>query len=148
MDKNGHLNGREINDDDFLKVGATVLQDASYLSLSASHIESAIEAYETVIKEAGASLKRDEVDTRLIRHIKSKGKEGMIIHSEEEVGGLKPIRSQKLKNQDTDSDGMPDQWGKKQHLNPHNPADRNTITNLGYSNLEIWLNGLISNSVF
>jgi hypothetical protein len=104
--------GREVTDDDFLKVGATVLQNASYLSLPASHIESAIEAYETVIKEAGASLKRDEVDSRLIRHIKSKGKEGMIIHSEEEVGGLKPIRSQKLKNQDTDSDGMPDQWEK------------------------------------
>ena len=109
LDKNGHLNGREVTDDDFLKVGATVLQNASYLSLPASHIESAIEAYETVIKEAGASLKRDEVDSRLIRHIKSKGKEGMIIHSEEEVGGLKPIRSQKLKNQDTDSDGMQDQ---------------------------------------
>lgn len=37
---------------------------------------------------------------------------------------------------DTDHDGMPDEWEKKNSLNPNNADDRNTVSNDGYTMLE------------
>ena len=43
---------------------------------------------------------------------------------------------------DSDHDGMPDEWGKKNGLNPRNAADRNTFANDGYTMLEKYLNSI------
>lgn len=47
---------------------------------------------------------------------------------------------------DTDHDGMPDDWELANGLNPNFPADRNgfDLSNAGYTNLEVYLNGYYS----
>ena len=46
---------------------------------------------------------------------------------------------------DTDGDGMPDEWEKKNGLNPNDPADG---TGYGlskeYTNLEVYMNSLVN----
>ena len=44
--------------------------------------------------------------------------------------------------EDSDHDGMPDEWEKAQKLNPNNPDDRNLTDKDGWTNLERYLNGL------
>jgi len=144
LDLNGILSGRPVTNDDFLKTGATVLSEASRSSLSESMIELASEAYRTVLKESGASRKRDAIDRRLVRFVKSLGKKGMIIQSEEEVGGQEDHSGPaKPGDKDTDSDGIPDRWERKRRLNPADAADGSFITENGYTRLEIYLNTLI-----
>ena len=43
---------------------------------------------------------------------------------------------------DSDSDGMPDEWEKKNELNPADAADRNKPGKHGYTMLENYLNEL------
>ena len=87
-------------------------------------------------------MRRDAVDERLIRDVKSRS--GKLIDSQDEVGGwpeLKTVAAPK----DTDRDGMPDDWERKHGLNPRDPEDRNgDLDGDGYTNLEEYLNGLAS----
>jgi pectate lyase len=142
LNKDGKLNGRIVNDSDFIKTTAILAGAAQRPALSATAIESAKAAYKTVIDEAGASLYRDEIDTRLIGYVKSLGKTGRVIKSEEEVGGQKDIKSE-MSAKDTDGDGMPDAWETKHKLNPTDAADRKLLVTGGYSNLEVYLNELV-----
>ena len=109
--------------------------------------ETAMEAFETVLQHAGASLSRDAADSRMTRNVRA-GK-GRIIDSQKDVGGWdeKPsvIRPADF---DTDQDGMPDAWEKaRSHLDPNNPDDRNGDENGdGYTNLEEYLNALATRS--
>ncbi|MBQ0063442.1 MAG: hypothetical protein KBS94_05390 [Prevotella sp.] len=48
---------------------------------------------------------------------------------------------------DTDGDGMPDGYETERGLNPNNPADGATITTSGYSNLELYLNGIADGTI-
>jgi hypothetical protein len=44
---------------------------------------------------------------------------------------------------DTDKDGMPDAWEISKGLNPNDPADaRRFNLSTGYSNIEVYINGL------
>jgi hypothetical protein len=45
---------------------------------------------------------------------------------------------------DNDHDGMTDAYEAANGLNPNNPADRQTIAANGYTNLENYLNGLVT----
>ncbi|HEY5825071.1 MAG TPA: pectate lyase [Cyclobacteriaceae bacterium] len=110
--------------------------------------QSAEEAYGLVLKFAGASLCRDAVDARIVEEVGSgkssfgKNKNG-IIDSQKDVGGWPMLKSSKLEK-DSDSDGLPDQWEKKNKLNPNDPGDANTQTiDSSYSNIEIYLNSLV-----
>ena len=52
--------------------------------------------------------------------------------------------------QDSDKDGIPDEWEIKNGLDPNNPADGNTKTkdpNGQYTNLEVYLNSLVQHIV-
>jgi hypothetical protein len=97
-------------------------------------------AYELVLNNSGSSLKRDAVDKRLVSNIRNRT--GKLIDSQEEVGGwpeLKSLPSPK----DSDGDGMPDSWEKRNRLDPNNPTDRNgDLDKDGFTNLEEYLNDL------
>ncbi len=142
MDKDGVLNGRLVTDEDFLNTGATLETKTQNSSLSLSSIEQPEVAYKNVLSQAGASLHRDEIDTRLVGYVKSLGKEGKVIKAETEVGGQKEYKSAKALK-DTDGDGIPDSWESKHHLNSKDPADANKVNKDGYTNLEEYLNDLV-----
>lgn len=142
LNQDGKLNGRQVTNDDFSKIGATIVANQQQQGTDQSKAESAEEAYNHVIKFAGASLVRDDIDHRLIDYVKSLGKKGMIIKSEEEVGGQKQLKKAKHQ-QDTDNDGIPDTWETNHHLHPTDANDANLITNDGYTNLEEYINELV-----
>lgn len=109
-----------------------------------SEVETATDAYESVLEGAGAVLpRRDSVDARIIRDTAERT--GEHINSQKEVGGypeFAPTRSDLI---DDDRDGMPNEWESEHGLNPNDPSDRNHIHQSGYTNLEVYLNGIVSN---
>ncbi|WNH10380.1 hypothetical protein [Thalassobellus suaedae] len=101
-------------------------------------IEDAKIAYQRVLKEGGAILpKRDAVDKRIVNHVKKRT--GQIIKSQDDIGGLPELKSTPAPI-DSDNDGMPDLWEKKNKLNPKNANDRNKLSPDGYTMLEVYLN--------
>src|SRR6188768_1557369 len=109
--------------------------------------QSAKDAYENVLKYAGAILpKRDKVDERIINETKTGtaigkgvfGKQG-IIDLPIVVGGWPEYKSLPAPA-DTDEDGMPDEWEKKNGLNAKDASDRNKLGKNGYTMLEMYLN--------
>ncbi|MGD9555630.1 MAG: polysaccharide lyase family 1 protein [Mangrovibacterium sp.] len=112
--------------------------------------QSALVAYEAVLNSAGASLVRDQVDTRIISEVRSgtatyTGRYSQrpgLIDSQEEVGGWPELASLPPPS-DRDNDGMPDSWEEKNQLNAIDEADGNQYTlSDSYTNLEVYLNGL------
>jgi pectate lyase len=105
--------------------------------------QSAADAYRMVLDHAGASFpKRDSVDTRVLREV-AEGS-GKIIDSPREVGGWPELKSDEPPV-DNDRDGMADAWEQEAGLNPTDPEDRNAdITGDGYTNLEKYLNSLVT----
>ncbi len=118
---------------------------------------SAAEAFSKVLANAGASLYRDEIDTRYMEEAKTgtatyKGSvtqsDGIIDlvsdvngYTEETFGkGSRPAGF------DSDNDGIPDDWEKANGLNPHDASDALTYTldSKGYyTNLEVYANSLV-----
>jgi len=104
------------------------------------------EAYDAVLKQAGASLVRDSIDSRIIREVRNGsftyGDKGMI-DSQSQVGGWCKLTSSPAPV-DGDNDGIPDKWEDAHGLNKHNAADGNAYTlSSDYTNLEMYLNSLI-----
>jgi hypothetical protein len=143
MNKDGVLNGIPVTPADFSSAGATV-RTSPYLTAPVPvTVESAADAYTSVMNKAGASLHRLTMDNRLIGQLKSLGKQGTNIADESAVGGVGTVKGG-TPLMDSDQDGMPDTWEKAKGLNPNSAADRNA-TNLssdGYTNLEVYLNEL------
>ena len=110
------------------------------------HQQTALEAYETVLKKAGATLpKRDAVDVRVTEMVRS-GKPTSgdgIIKTPEEVGGY-PAYAFKPEEvpADGDNDGMPDEWEQKHGLAAADASDGSADADKdGYTNVEEFLNG-------
>jgi len=107
------------------------------------------EAYEAVMNSAGTSLVRDEVDKRIIEEVKSGSakygaKKDGIIDSQKMVGGWPELKTYNTKV-DGDKDGIPDDWEKKNGLDPSNGNDHALYTlDKTYTNLEVYLNELVS----
>lgn len=118
-------------------------------------IQTADSAYLSVTGFAGASLKRDSVDRRIIKNILngtisvtagSNGSTGGFIDSQADVGGW-PVYTYNESDVplDMDNDGMPDQWETLKGLSPNDPSDGKTTSLNGiYNNLELYLNELAS----
>jgi hypothetical protein len=117
--------------------------------------QSAEEAFERVLAQAGCSQTRDSVDKRVIEEIRTGtahygetyggGGKG-IIDSQKAVGGWPELRSQPAPV-DTDHDGMPDDWELQHGLDPKNPADGVQVSAPGgYTHLEEYLNSLVARS--
>jgi pectate lyase len=115
-----------------------------------SPTETARESYSSVLANAGAIYpKRDATDDRIIKEVKDRSAKGMgvfgkpgIIDDPMAVGGWTTYNSAAAPA-DTDNDGMPDEWEKKNKLNPNDPEDRNKTGEGGYTMLEMYLNGLV-----
>ncbi|YCM42517.1 hypothetical protein V2O64_14495 [Verrucomicrobiaceae bacterium 227] len=134
-------------------------------------IEPAAKAYEQVLKNSGATLPgRDAVDHRIIETVRTgkvsavagpKVREQLsnpnysaekieemiheislgIITDIEQVGGYPDYQGEPY--QDSDGDGMPDDWENKHGLDPTDPSDASTDLNRdGYTNIEDFINGL------
>lgn len=82
-------------------------------------------AYDLVLNSAGASLKRDAVDQRVINDVKNGtgafGANG-IIDTPNQVGGY-PTLAGGTAPVDSDKDGMPDTWETANGLNPNSASD-------------------------
>ena len=123
----------------------TISEDASEFTQSAK------EAYESVLKYAGASLKYDDVDKRIIANVRngdytadgSNGSEKGLIDKASDVGGW-PEYKKETGPKDTDSVGIPDEWETANGLNPKSKADGSKYTlSKTYTNLEVYLNSLV-----
>lgn len=117
--------------------------------------ETAEEAYESVLAGAGA-FPRDAVDLRIVEETRTgtatgyggfdNGRVKGIIDDPEVVGGYPEYKIYGLK-EDSDRDGMPDEWETLNGLDPNNPEDRNKMTKSGYTALEVYLNGLVGEEI-
>lgn len=130
-------NGGVIADDLAAVRSLTPLGDVSFG-------ESALNALESVLQHAGASLKRDAVDERIVQEVMEgtaslgKNKDG-IIDSQLDAGGWPALESLPAEK-DSDGDGIPDVWELERGLNPNNPADgAATARDSEYTNLETYL---------
>lgn len=115
--------------------------------------QSAQEAYADVLKYAGASYKRDAVDTRIIQETQegrytysgSNGSKFGIIDSQQDVGGWPTYQSESAPL-DTDGDGIPDSWETANKLNPNDASDGVKYQlSAEYTNLEVYINDLVKN---
>lgn len=109
--------------------------------------QSAIDAYDEVLAHAGASLVRDAIDKRIINETTNgTATYGLlndgIIDTQSMVGGWPELKTYNIKT-DTDKDGMPDDWEKKNGLNPNDGNDHaQYILNKTYTNIEVYINDL------
>jgi hypothetical protein len=140
---------------DFVKDGdateSTLRVNEPYI-VAPVQTQSAEEAFEIVLKHAGASLFRDSVDSRIVDEIRTgtahfgrsykRGNNG-IIDTPSDVGGWPELHSKPAPT-DTDGDGMPDGWELSKGLDPTSasdgPLDRDGD---GYTNVEDYLNSLV-----
>jgi hypothetical protein len=110
----------------------------------------AVIAYDRVLDFAGASLKRDAVDTRIIGHVKngtftapgSNGSVNGIIDTQGDVGGW-PVLNSTPPAKDSDSDGMPDDWEKIMGLDPLVPNANAKTLSTAYDNIEVYTHSLV-----
>ncbi|MEX0987883.1 MAG: T9SS type A sorting domain-containing protein [Bacteroidales bacterium] len=145
-------------DDNWLGVDGITLAEKELIKLEnpleapALTPHNAAEAFEHVMSRAGAILpKRDPIDARIIcETVTGTAQYGGnyavgqgIIDSQGTVGGW-PILESTPPPDDTDKDGMPDDWEDANGLNKNDPADRNGDDDGdGYTNLEAYLNELV-----
>jgi hypothetical protein len=117
-----------------------------------SSIQPAEVAYNEVLESVGCSLQRDACDEALIQTVIHRN--GKPIDSQEELrdgtgklAGLDDIKEEHRPGDfDTDGDGMPNEFETLHKLDPADPSDCNgtTLSDAGYTNLEVYLNGLIA----
>ena len=103
--------------------------------------DSDCQSRDQVLARAGANFPyRDPVDARVVNDVRNGT--GRIIDDPAEVGGW-PALSNGTPPVDTDHDGMPDEWERRQALNPSDPGDGSQDADGdGYTNVEEYLNEL------
>lgn len=106
--------------------------------------QSAPEACEIVLRECGATRpKRDPVDERIIEMVRA-GKPTVgnrIVDLPQDVGGW-PEYASAFAPDDSDGDGLPDEWESHFGLNANDPSNNVADPDRdGYTNIEEWLNG-------
>ena len=107
--------------------------------------QTAEEAFQAVLEYAGCSFpNRDIIDERIIEEVRNGTATygNGFVTSPSTVGGW-PALAGGTAPDDTDHDGMSDDYEDANSLNKNDPADRNLIVEGGYTNLEIYLNSLV-----
>ena len=152
--------------------------------LTIKNYDTADEAYDKVVKQAGASLPRyDENDARVLQEAAGEidpqfgGERGAKLgvidsptditlqdhdvlaalymgddakdNKEIDVTFFPRLQGDNFDAQvtDTDGDGLPDAYETEVGLNPNDPADGQALTESGYSNLELFLNGVADRQI-
>lgn len=113
-------------------------------------IHTAEQAFDAVLKFAGASLSRDAVDTRVAEEVKngtatyegSKTGYPGILDSQADAGGW-PVLAGGSTPVDSDNDGMPDDWEIAMKLNPNLANANNKELSTGYDNIEVYVNSIV-----
>ncbi|NCU02870.1 MAG: pectate lyase, partial [Chitinophagaceae bacterium] len=128
----------------------TVVQTAAFPTVPIT-IQSAEDAYKAVLLQVGASFKRDTMDARIINNVIDRT--GKIIdvqggyphHSAFEItGNAWPVLKSYPAPADTDKDGMPDEWEKKNGLDANDANDASQYKlDKQYTNIEVYINSLL-----
>ena len=114
--------------------------------------ESATDAYNSVLTYAGASLKRDAVDRRIVDDVKN-GTGAIVDKVSDNLGYYYPALDGGTPATDEDLDGMPDAWEMEQMqalgvtdktITDFKPAAYNLTSK--YTNLEVYLNSLVTST--
>lgn len=120
---------------------------------------SAEDAYERVLSYAGASLSRDSYDEMIVSDTRNgvashtgSGLSAGFINSQDDnrptdaddTWSAWPTLNSKKSPADSDGDGMPDVYEDGQGFDSGDPSDGAAIAANGYSNVENYLNGLVS----
>ena len=126
------------------------------MEFAAVTTHSAEDAYDRVLKYAGASLSRDEYDEMMVADTRDgvascivKGIGKGLINSQDDITyadgstGFPTLKSTEAKA-DSDGDGMPDEWETANGLNPNDATDGPAYAENGYTNLENYLNSLVA----
>ena len=123
---------------------------------------SAATAFDKVMSYCGASLYRDDVDSRYMEEARTgtatyKGyvtNESGLIDIVADVNGYTEDNfpsETRPEGFDTDQDGMPDEWETANGLDPNNPDDANLYTldteKGWYTNVEVYINSLVEHIV-
>lgn len=124
--------------------------------------------YEKVLAYCGASLYRDDVDSRYMEEVrtgtatytgpvtKKPGQLDFINDPEGEQNEAYPCfpeqsSENRPENYDTDGDGMPDEWETANGLNPNDANDANTFTvdteKGWYTNVEVYMNSIVEDII-
>lgn len=119
-------------------------------SLTPVHTQPAIEAYEAVLKNAGASFRRDTLDMRIVNDVKNRtGRlidvQGGFPHGTpyEKTITAWPFLQSLPALTDGDADGMPDEWERTHGLDPANASDASAYRpGAMYTNIEVYVNSL------
>ncbi|MGI9176243.1 MAG: autotransporter-associated beta strand repeat-containing protein, partial [Pirellulales bacterium] len=139
--RNGLLDGSRIT----TYPGATVASTPFAFPTTASM--TAQEAVAHVMENAGVTITRDEVDTRIMQEVASYGTLGGVIQYDTDLfPTFSAPRTAFGRLADADADGMPDNWEQARGLNPASNSDWKTLTG-PYTNLELYLNELGANEV-
>lgn len=112
---------------------------------------SALQAYEDVLNYAGASFRRDTLDERIMNNVKQRtggiiDVQGGYAHgtSYEQTKNAWPALKSLPALADSDKDGMPDEWEKKNGLDPNNASDASALKlHFHYTNIEVYINSLV-----
>ena len=113
--------------------------------------QSAKEGYEEILKNAGASYRRDTLDERIINDVKNRtgnfiDVQGGYPHGtayELTVNAWPALKSVPAPA-DNDRDGIPDDWEVKKGLNPADALDASKYKlDKNYTNIEVYLNSLV-----
>lgn len=139
----GVLNGTLITDHH----NATAMTKPNFNTTHPMNLETATQAYATVVDHVGASRVRDLHDKRILEQLVSLGKKGSFIANEDELGGIGTVASGS-RSIDSDNDGMADSWEIENGLNSKvNDANAYTLGG-GYTNIEHYVNSLAQKSTY
>ena len=136
----GNLDG-VLNGTEYVNMTCTNMDSPNFSPDAGVTVESPEDAYIHVLDQAGCSRTRDRHDLRIIGQVKSLGKEGRFIDSEEDVGGIGSLDTASAER-DTDGDGIPDDWETANGLNPKDAADATSTADDGYLWIEKYANSL------
>ncbi|MDD4361881.1 MAG: pectate lyase [Bacteroidales bacterium] len=127
------------------------IQSSTPFACAAVSTHQAWDAYDKVLELAGASKQRDKQDQRYVAELidgiysyeGSRGSTNGIIDSQNDVGGWDTYSGWNNEN-DSDGDGMPDNWEDIHGLEPVDPSDGVAYTlSQQYTNIEVYLNSLV-----
>ncbi|CAG9988578.1 unnamed protein product [Clonostachys byssicola] len=141
--RNGALDGSALCEKDTC-YSSIDFQSSPYNYAGPSKVYTATEAVPVVLNSAGTTFPtRDAVDAALVDQVRSYGTKGALISDEASMGGPGSI-SGGTSPTDTDGDGIPDAWESANGLNPNDKADGMAVASNGYTNLENYVNSLVS----